>query len=152
MPIEKSEVTKVLELDMAGIPDEDQADALQDVADYVKEQVLADLGRAKSPVTGDAFTPLSEKYKAYKKQFSNQLIPNMELHGDLLDALTSEPTDSDQVKVGWLDPDQAIKAFAHTTGDGVPKRPLIPGEKEDFRGDIMEGIAAILDGYRANKD
>lgn len=151
MPINKSEVYKILELDMDGIPAADRERAKQDVADFVKEQMLADLGRGKSPVTGDAFKPLSEAYKQVKKEFSSQLIPNMELHGDLLDALTAETRTGSSIEIGWFDKDQAVKAFNHTTGDTVPKRPLIPGPREDFRPEIMDGISSILEGYRASK-
>ncbi len=150
MPISKSAVYKILDLDLAGIPEGDWSNAKEEVLDYVKEQILVDLSRAQSPVTGEAFVALSPEYAKRKAEVSSAVIPNMELTGDLLDALVSRDARGSKIEVGWFDPDQAIKAFNHTTGDTVPKRPLIPDPKEDFRPEIMEGIKAILDGYRAS--
>ncbi len=150
MGIAKDEVTKLLKLDLTGIPEEDKERAKRDVADFVLEQILADLGQATSPVTGDAFKPLSKSYKTYKETQSSAPIANMELTGAMLDALTTKVRDDDAIEVGWWDSDQAEKAFNHTTGDTVPKRPLMPGPRQEFRPEIMDEIESILKDYRAS--
>lgn len=150
MAIEKEEVSKIIELDMTGIPEADQGDATQEVADYIKEQVLADLGRGLSPVTGHAFKKLSKSYEVLKEKESANPIANMELTGAMLDALVSEPQGDGTVWIGWDDPDQAIKSFAHNTGDGVPQRKSIPAPRENFRPEIRDGIDSILAGYRTD--
>ncbi len=149
MGIAKDEVTKLLELDLTDIPEEDQDRAKRDVLDYIKEQILADLSAAKSPVTGKAFVPLSKEYKKFKETQSSSPTANMELTGAMLDALTGVAYDDNTIEVGWFDPDQAAKAYNHTVGDTVPQRELIPGPSDDFRASTMREIASILDNYRA---
>ncbi len=148
MPINKGQVTKILQLDLTGIPLDEREDAKQAVLDYIKEQMLSDLGQAVSPVTGDSFTPLSKEYAKYKETKSSNVIPNMELTGALLDSLTGIDKGGTKIEIGWFEDDQAVKAFNHTTGDTVPKRPLIPKPDEDFRSGIMDEIESILDEFR----
>ena len=148
MPINKSKVTKILDLDLDGIPASLREDAKAEVMDFLKEQMLADLGEAVSPVTGRAFRKLSKDYAEYKAGESSSVIPNMELTGAMLDALEVVDKGGSKIEVGWFEEDEAVKAFNHTTGDTVPKRPLIPAPDDNFRGGIMKEIGAILDGYR----
>ena len=148
MPINKSKVTKILELDLEGIPQDMREDAKAEVMDFLREQMLADLGEATSPVTGRAFRKLSKDYAEYKAGESSSVIPNMELTGSMLDALGVLDKGGSKIEIGWFDPDEAVKAFNHTVGDTVPKRPLIPAPDDDFRPGIMKEIQAILDGYR----
>lgn len=148
MPINKSKVTKILDLDLDGIPKDMREDAKAEVMDFLKEQMLADLGEATSPVTGRAFKKLSKAYAEYKAGESSSVIPNMELTGEMLDALEIVDKGGSKVEIGWFEDDQAVKAYNHTVGDTLPKRPLIPAPNEDFRSGIMKEIGAILEGYR----
>jgi len=148
MPINKTKVTKILSLDLEGIPQDMREDAKAEVMDFVREQMLADLGEATSPVTGRAFKQLSKAYKEFKAGESSSVIANMELSGDMLDALEVEDKGGSKIEIGSFDEDQAVKAYNHTTGDTLPKRPLIPAPADNFRGGIMKEISAILDGYR----
>jgi len=148
MPINKSKVTKILDLDLDGIPRDLREEAKAEVMDFIKEQMLADFGEATSPVTGRAFKKLSKAYAEYKAGESSSVTPNMELTGEMLDALEVVDKGGSKLEVGWWDEEQAVKAFNHTTGDTLPKRPLIPTPDEDFRGGIMREIDAILEGYR----
>jgi hypothetical protein len=150
VPINKSQVTKIISLDLSGIPEDQVDDAKQEVLNFIKEQMLSDFAKATSPVTGDDFVPLSKKYEKYKETKSSAPIANMELTGAMLDALDAIDKGGNKIEIGWFDSDQAVKAFNHTTGDTVPKRPLIPGKGEDFRGGIMDEIQSILDGYRSD--
>ncbi len=149
MPISKDEVTKILELDLTGIPRSDRAKAKQDVLDFIKEQVLADIAEARSPVTGKAFRALSKDYKQLKQTESGAPIANMELTGAMLDAFDGRMK-GNTVEVGWWIPEQAVKAYNHTTGDTVPQRQLLPGPDDDFRPAIMREVNNILDEYRAS--
>lgn len=133
---------------MEGIPRSKRDDAKEEVLNFIKEQMLADLSESVSPVTGDEFAPLSKKYAEFKKMQSSAVKPNMELTGALLDSLQFEDKGGDKVEIGWFDEDQAVKAYNHTVGDTVPKRPLIPGPREDFREGIMDEVEKILNEFR----
>jgi hypothetical protein len=146
----QDEMLKHLTLDLDGIPKAKWDEVKDEVASYIKEQMLVDFSDAISPVTGRKFKALSKDYKEYKSTQSSSVIPNMELGGDMLDALDAVSGKGSRVTVGWTDPVESAKAFNHTTGDTLPKRPLLPGPKENFRSEIMDGIAAILDEYRAD--
>lgn len=152
MPINKSKVTKILDLDLDGIPRDMREEAKAEVMDFLKEQMLADFGEATSPVTGRAFKKLSKAYAEYKAGESSSVMPNMELTGEMLDALEVVDKGGSKLEVGWWDEEQAVKAHGHTTGhDGDPNYPvrkLIPTPDEDFRSGIMREIDAILEGYR----
>lgn len=148
MPITQSKVTKILDLDLDGIPRDKREAAKAEVMDYIKEQVIADIGEATSPVTGAKFKKLSKEYAEEKSEVSSNVIPNMELTGAMMDALDVVDKGGSKIEIGWFDEEQAVKAFNHTTGDTVAKRPLLPSPKDDFRGGIMSEIASILDGYR----
>jgi hypothetical protein len=148
MPIYKNRVTKILSLDLSDIPADQQEDAKAEVMDFLKEQMLSDIGEAKSPVTGRAFRKLSKDYAEYKEGESSSVIPNMELTGEMLDALEVEDRGGSKIEIGWFEEDQAAKAFNHTTGDTVPKRPLIPTPSQEFRPGILEEIENILGEYR----
>ena len=152
MPINKSKVTKILDLDLDGIPASLREDAKAEVMDFLKEQMLADLGEAVSPVTGRAFRKLSKDYAEYKAGESSSVMPNMELTGAMLDALEVVDKGGSKIEVGWFEEEQAAKAHGHNTGHdgqkGYPVRKLIPEPKEDFRGGILKEINSILNGYR----
>lgn len=95
---------------------------------------------------------LSKKYKKYKANFSSDLTANMELHGDMLDALKYK-TKGGVVEVGIFDYDQAQKADNHnkfssaSKTTALPKRQFIPNEEEGqtFKRDIIQEIERILE-------
>ena len=95
----------------------------------IKEMVA----KQTSPVTGKSFEALSTKYKKYKKQFVGNTKANMQLTGDMLGELDLD-YDEDSFTIFIDDPDEAIKAFNHNTGDTVPQRPFIPddGKNQKF--------------------
>lgn len=118
--------------------------------------VLDFLGDGFSPVDGaGAFKELSDDYADTMK--GGNRTPNMEFEGDMLSALTYE-TDAYSVKIGIWDPDQAVKAYGHTTGmkghkylEGkAPVRKILPGDKEKFLPEIEEGIQTIIEEYLEN--
>ena len=148
MAISKSKVTKIINLDLSGIPEEDRDDAKQEVIDFLKEQLLVDYSNRLSPVDGKTWKGLSPDYKEFKATISSDVSANMELNGDMLDSLEVRDRDGNSIEAGFFDSKQAIKAFNHTTGDTVPKRPLIPRPKEEFRPGIMDEINSILEEFR----
>jgi len=129
--------------------------AANEIADYLKEQVLSFVGDGKSPVAGyGKFKALSSDYKNEKKKIAGNTNPNLELHGDMLDALNVE-VDGSLVSL-TIEGDQAEKADGHCKLTGrenaaLPMRRFIPGAKESFNKSIQSGIDAIVEKY-ASKD
>lgn len=152
MPIYQNRVTKILSLDLDGIPKDEREAAKAEVMDFLKEQMLLDIGEAKSPVTGRAFKKLSKDYAEYKEGESSSPIANMELTGDMLDALLVVDKGGSKIEVGWFDGIETAKAYNHTVGDTLPMRPLIPQPSENFHSGIMSEIENILEGYRVKSE
>ena len=151
MAISKTEVWKEIRPKLPSYLDEDERLELnEEIGDYVVTAMLDLLGDGKSPVTGEDFKKLSDKYAGIK----GTDLPNMELEGDLLSSLTYEP-DAYSVKIGFWDEEQAIKAYGHNTGmkghpwlDGkAPVRKIIPTAKEKFESSIQEGIDQIIQEF-----
>lgn len=124
----------------------DRSNVLNSVGQYLVEAILADVGEAKSPVTGRAFKGLSPAYKKIKEQFSSSVIANLELTGAMLDALEYRISGT-VVEVGiWGD--QADKADGHNNFSGkskLPERPFIPYRDEKFRPEIRDQVMSILE-------
>jgi len=148
MPVNKSVVTKVTRLNLTGISLADRADAKQEVLDFLVEQSLVDFSKAKSPVTGRGFKPLSKEYLAVKAEFTSSRKANMEQRGDMLDAFEGKLRAGNQIEVGFFESSQAIKAFNHNRGDTLPKRQLVPEAKQRYRAGIRAEVEGILEGFR----
>jgi hypothetical protein len=131
------------------VPKAQRREALERVAEYVKESMLSDIGEGKSPVAGEgAFPALSPAYKKVKGEKSSSVIPNLELEGDLLDSLEVEVTGSG-IRAAVSDA-QAPKADGHCNFSGkskLPRRRFMPGEGQTFNRKIMAGVKAILLEY-----
>lgn len=124
----------------------DKAKALTEIADFVRDEILQYVGDGKSPVFGGEWKKsLSKEYKERKGELSSSTIANMELTGDLLDALEARVV-GNKIKVGWFGGEEAAKADGHNNFSGessLPTRQSIPKEGETFKRDIVQGIKAI---------
>lgn len=127
---------------------QDRAKALDKIAEYVRDEILQYVGEGRSPVAGGKWKQgLSKEYAKRKGEFSSSTIANMELTGDLLDALEARVV-GNKIKVGWFGGDEAAKADGHNNFSGestLPARQSIPNvdENQTFRRDIVQGIKAI---------
>jgi len=124
----------------------DRSEALKQIADYVRDEILQYVGEGKSPVSGGAWKrSLSPEYKKLKEDLSSAGFANMELHGDMLDALEAKVV-GNKIKVGWFGGEQAAKADGHNNFSGdseLPTRQSIPKPGESFKRDIVQGMKAI---------
>lgn len=116
-------------------------DIKDEVGDFVTTSILDYVGEGKSPVTGRSFPKLSKAYANEEK--GGRTLPNLDLNGDMLNALTFKKTDSG-VEVGIFDSEQAPKAYNHNVGDTLPQRQFIADPKQNFVGDIQKGINDIV--------
>jgi len=105
------------------------------VAEAVIDKINGYLDGSKSPVKGGKFKP----FKADKSP--------SQLHdkGDMRSALDySTKENSNVMKIGVFDDDQAIKLFNHNTADTLPMRKMIPLEGEIFKQPIINTIKRII--------
>ena len=141
--------TKELSLDLSRIPTTSQSRAKEDVGEFVRNEILRFVAEGKSPVAGrGAFDKLSSDYADAKK--GGNRTSNLELEGDMLDALKYEVT-ATGIEVGIFDSNEAPKADGHNNFSGrskLPTRRFIPSGTEDFNGRIMTGVRQILDRYK----
>lgn len=126
--------------------------ALEEIADFVKTEVLDYVGEATSPVAGGEWKKeLSESYEKIKAKISSSKEANMELYGDMLDALeTRINVGKGTISIGWFKGKQAAKADGHNNHSGessLPPRESIPKEDETFVSPIVEGMKEIALEY-----
>ncbi len=145
-----SKVTYVLDLADKLEKVDNPRDVKREIGNYLVEQILADVGETKSPVNGRNFKKLTKKYEEFKKEFSSSSIPNLELHGDMLDSLTFKDIGGGKIEVGIFDKSEAQKADNHCKFSSasettkVPKRQFIPKPNETFRPAIRKEIEEII--------
>lgn len=131
------------------IPREDLETVRKEIKEFVLEKVLSHIGDGVSPVTGEPWDALSADYKKKKKKESSSTKANLELTGDMLDALDI------RIKGNIFtllvdDSSQAGKSDGHNNHSGksdLPLRRFIPKGKQKFADDIMDGIEEIVTEY-----
>lgn len=106
------------------------------------------MGDAKSPVTGRNFKALDKDYAKRKADVARP-IANLELSGDMLDALDYE-IKGNEIEIGiWGD--EAPKADGHNNHSGdssLPTRRFIPKQGEDnFRPSILQQVKSIIEEF-----
>ena len=151
MPITKTEVSTSIRPEIPSwVDSETKEQILEEVGRYVTTEIALHLGDGNSPVEGHgAFKKLSADYADEEK--GGDTKPNLELGGDMLAALEWR-VEMDEVKIGFFDKEEAIKAYGHNTGmkghpwlEGkAPVRRIIPEVKENFKQDIQRGINLIV--------
>lgn len=144
----KSVKFKFNPFELAGIkaPRGRDADRLrQEIAEAVLDEVLNYIGSANSPVAGEKkFQALSKEYKKRKAEESSSPIANLELSGDMLDALECVNVSGNQFELRIIDPTEAAKAHGHNTGaNRLPKRQFIPEDGQTFKRNILNTIKDI---------
>lgn len=129
--------------------------AIKEIGNFLVEEILTNIGNLESPVAGGSWKKsLDKEYEKEKSKVSSDLRPNMELNGDLLDALTFKKTDDTKLEVGIFKKNQVPKADGHNNHTGkskLPERKFIPKKKEKFNEDIEEEIGRIVSRYSEAK-
>lgn len=128
-------------------------EALADVAEYVKDQVLLNCGEGRSPVSGGQWKrTLSPEYKKRKVDEGGSNFANLELSGDMLDALDVVNGRGSKLRLQVEGSEEAAKADGHNNFSGkspLPPRQFIPNAKkgQTFKREILNGIRDILERY-----
>lgn len=117
-----------------------------EVGNYLVEQTLLAVADASSPVSGEKFKALSKEYRIEKQEQGSPGIPNMELKGKMLEALTFKPT-TKGVEIGFINSNQAEKADGHNNFSGsstLPKRRFLPEEGQNYKSAIESEVNKII--------
>lgn len=124
--------------------------AKEEIADFVLGEVLGACADGRTPVQGGQWKrSLSKEYKERKEAISGVGYANMELHGDMLDALECVPKRGNKLSL-QIDGREGDKADGHNNFSGnseLPTRQFIPKQGQKFKRDIVDGIRRIAEEY-----
>jgi len=144
-----SEIAKELTLDLTDIPRDRRKQAKEEVGEFVVGEILRYVSSGNSPVSGRGkFQRLQSGYA--DKEKGGLRTANLELDGDMLDALQARNT-VDGIKVGIFKSSQVPKADGHNDFSGeskLPTRRFIPDGGEGFKRSINSGVKQILEQYK----
>lgn len=150
MAISLTKIAKTIELDLSDVPSNLKSSAKKEVGEFVVNEILRSVSEGKSPVSGySKFKTLNKKYADDEK--GGDRNPNLELDGDMLDALVFKNASGDAIEVGIFQSSQVPKADGHNNFSGesrLPTRRFIPEEDENFKRDITNGINRILRDFK----
>lgn len=143
----------VVGIDESELTDGRKQMALEVIQDFLKESILLDVSRSRSPVTGGGWEGLSRDYKAFKEDEGGTPVANLELTGALMDSLIVRQSGPSFLLVTVSD-DQMGKADGHNDHSGeskLPRRPFIPdpAKGETFSREIRGGIREIIEDILA---
>lgn len=125
----------------------DKRAVLEEAAEFVREKVLEYMGNQVSPVAGHGrFPALSKDYKERKVQLGGSPVPNLELFGDLKDAIQVYVTGNRiGVKITGKEAKKADGHCNHSGDSELPLRRFVPDEGETWKKAILDGAARIIE-------
>lgn len=100
--------------------------------------------KLKSPYSKEYSDSLD--FKAFGKSRGNV---NMTLTGDMLGLMDVVNIDGNNITIGWTDAEENAKAFNHSVGDTVPRRPFFGVSKSELQDIKKEFGTEIRDAIRA---
>lgn len=137
-----------MNLDLTRI--KNKSDVKNQVGQFIVEEILLRVAEGKSPLKGTPkWKKLNSKYANKEKGGSRN--PNLELEGDLLDALEFKSLKGSQIEIGIFKKAEQGKADGHNNFSGESKLPLrrfIPKDDEKFYRKITKGVNEILEENR----
>lgn len=143
-------------VDPDNLSESDKTSVLEEVSDLVLTQVLKDTSQGLSAVTGRQWKiTLNEDYAKRKQAAGGTPIANLELEGDLLQAVRIVREGDTKLKL-FVEEDQSDKADGHNNHSGdskLPRRRFIPNEDDGdtFRAGINKQITKVVKEVTPNK-
>lgn len=131
----------------------DRIDALKELEDFVKVEILDFATSGQSPVAGHRkFKQLTKEYA--KREKGGRRLANLTLTGDMLDDLDTKIR-GNRITVG-IRGEEGDKAEGHNQlkdgHDFLPIRRFIPDTKEIFKKQIISGMQEIIDRHSEDDD
>ena len=129
----------------AGLSDAQKDRIKDEVGELLVETILLAVGSSRSPISGEDWPPLSNDYADFKQNEGRGSRANMELNGDMLDALEFVRT-VEGIRL-QITGDQAPKADGHNNFSGessLPRRKFLPERGDTFKGEINNQVDAII--------
>lgn len=154
MSLKKYFFNPIEELDL-NIPKENRAEALKAASDYLKEAMLDYIGEGKSPVSGfGKFPGYTKAYKTLKGESSSSSTVNLELSGEMLDALDVKVSGK-RLSIGVFGDSEVLgKAEGNNLGTYGQDSPIpgkarrfIPLEGESLKREILQGLKRVLQEF-----
>lgn len=128
----------------------DRERALKEAAEFVKTEVLDYVAQSKTPVAGGSFKKtLSPDYKRKKLEEGGSGRADLELSGDMLDALEVARKRGKMLSL-QITGAEAPKADGHNNHSGsskLPERIFIPKEGGNFKPAILSGLKRLLEEH-----
>lgn len=142
-------LSKKIDLDLKGLNNQTKAKIKNEVGEYIIGEILDRVATGKTPVSKEKnFKALDPAYAKAKK--GGDRTPNLELEGDMLDALEFKRTKSG-VEIGVFKSGEVPKADGHNNFSGkskLPRRRFIPEANQKFKRDIEQGVKRIVQEYK----
>ncbi len=149
----KSKTTSLLDFtdDLSGLTRDQKTEVLEIIGETIVDQILLSCADETSPVDGKQFKPLSKKYAEIKKNETGSSEANLDLNGDMLNALEYNVSGS-KLEIGVIGSD-APKADGHNNFSGkssLPTRQFLPREGQDFTSHIKGIVEDTISTYIAD--
>lgn len=154
-------VYKKLTLDLEGIPENRIRSAKKAVLNVIENEISRSLAKGRSPVKGEVFPKLDDDYADDQKQGNR--TPNLQLEGDMLEAVEYDVLSGDQIGFGFKEGNSQIdkadghnqfsadskKAIWNNGAKKLPKRRFIPEENQSFKPSTQKLIDLELNKFRS---
>lgn len=138
------------------VPAKNREAALDAVGNWLLETSLSEIGAGRSPVAGGPWKKsLTPEYREKKKDESSVTVANLELTGEMLDALGVDHSGSqlfygvegDRALVGKAEGNNIGTYGREGSGDDSKARRFVPLEGETFTPKIIAGMREILEDF-----
>lgn len=138
------------------VPKKHLREALEAVAEFVKEQILSNTAEGKTSVKNGKWRyELTPQYAKRKGQESSADFANLELSGDMLDALETKVVgERVRIQISGSEEGKAEGNLKGTYGQSSPikggkyAREFMPYKRgQELSPDIMDGVETILERY-----
>lgn len=131
---------------MSKVPESSRSRVKKEIGDFIVTEILSQLQDGDSPVVGESFPTLNKQYA--KDEKGGDRTPNLDLDGDMLNALTFKNTD-DGIKVGIFKSSELGKAdghnkFSRSNNNRIPQRRFIPKPSQSFDPEIRREVKRII--------
>lgn len=137
--------------DLSGLSKAEKTEVLEIIGETIIDQILLSCADETSPVDGRQFKPLSRKYAILKKAETGSTDANLDLNGEMLNALDYNVSGS-KIEIGVFGSD-APKADGHNNFSGkskIPTRQFLPREGQDFTSHINSIVEDTINTYIAD--